>query len=68
MAFLLYQNKQQWAEFWIMIIAPLLAAAVTALRFVATRRGKRKPGLEDWLALGGLVSIVMFALAALLGG
>lgn len=67
MAFLLYENISQWIEFWIMIFAPLLSMLVTAFRFSATSQTKRRHGLEDWLALGGLISLVLFALAALLG-
>ncbi|KAI0379565.1 hypothetical protein F5Y04DRAFT_259372 [Hypomontagnella monticulosa] len=66
MTFRLYENKLQWAEFWIIILALVLAIVFTALRFAATRRGKRSLGLEDWMALAALAFFTMFSASCLL--
>ncbi|KAI1819287.1 hypothetical protein F4861DRAFT_544073 [Xylaria intraflava] len=43
-------------EFWIVIAAGVLVTIIAALRFLATYRRVRVPGLEDWLALAALLA------------
>ncbi|RYP25134.1 hypothetical protein DL765_000015 [Monosporascus sp. GIB2] len=43
-----------------------ITATVTALRFVATRRSARKPGLEDWLAAAATLFFTLTDLAGLM--
>ncbi|KAI0410782.1 hypothetical protein F5X98DRAFT_358895 [Xylaria grammica] len=68
MAFEIWRNSTQLAQFILLITFTPLGIAVTALRFVAIRRTARKPGFEDWMAvlatlffaltnLGGLIAI-----------
>lgn len=67
MAFRIYNNSTQFAQFIVLIIFTPLGIAVTVLRFVATRHGARKPGLEDWMAALATVFFVLVNLAGLLG-
>ncbi|KAK9426029.1 putative integral membrane protein [Seiridium unicorne] len=66
MAFELWKNSAQWAQFLTLIIFTPLGIAVTLLRFVATHRSARKPSLEDWLALTATIFFVLNNLAALM--
>lgn len=67
MGFEIYNNSTQYAEFIVMIIFTPLGVAVTALRFVATRRGARKLGFDDWMAGTATLFFVLFNIAALMG-
>lgn len=67
MTFNIHNNSTQFAEFIVLILFTPLGIAVTVLRFVATRYGARKPGLEDWLAAGATLFFLLFNLASLMG-
>ncbi|KAH9984254.1 hypothetical protein F4779DRAFT_330912 [Xylariaceae sp. FL0662B] len=51
MAFEMWKNSTEMAQFIVLIILTPIGIAVTGLRFVACRHGARKAGLEDWLAV-----------------
>lgn len=65
--FQIYNNHTQFAQFIVLIIFTPLGIAITALRFVATRHGARKFGLEDWMAIAATVFFVLVNLAGLVG-
>lgn len=67
MAFRIYNNSTQFAQFIVLIIFTPLGIAVTVLRFVATRYGARRPGLEDWMAALATVFFILVNLAGLMG-
>lgn len=67
MTFEIYHNSTQFAQFIVLVIFSPLGIAVTALRFVATRHGSRKPGLEDWMAAAATLFFVLVNLAGLMG-
>ncbi|KAK2603435.1 hypothetical protein QQS21_004386 [Conoideocrella luteorostrata] len=50
MAFQLNNSSTQISQFIVLLIFTPLGILVTALRFVATSRSKRKVDIEDWLA------------------
>ncbi|ETS74454.1 hypothetical protein PFICI_14320 [Pestalotiopsis fici W106-1] len=60
-----FQDPEEVVCFFVVIFAPIIVAGLTALRFVATRRAHRSPGLEDYMALLGLVTFVLFCLLSL---
>jgi cytochrome bd-type quinol oxidase subunit 2 len=67
MAFETWKNSTQMAQFVVLVLFTPLGIAVTALRFVATRRSARKPGAEDWLAVIAAVFCTLMNWAALMG-
>jgi hypothetical protein len=67
MAFRIYNNPTQYAQFIVLIIFTPLGIAVTVLRFVATRYGARKPGLEDWMAAIATLFFALTNFAGLMG-
>jgi hypothetical protein len=50
MAFEIWKNSTQLGQFALNIPLTLLGFVIAALRFVATHRAGRRPGLEDWMA------------------
>ncbi|KAF4627058.1 hypothetical protein G7Y89_g11097 [Cudoniella acicularis] len=66
MAFKLWNNHTQLAQFIVLIIFTPIGIAVTVLRFVATYRGARKPSLEDWLAVMATLFFILTNLAGLM--
>lgn len=67
MAFEVWKQDSQLAEFIVLIVFSPIGISVTALRFVATRRGARSPGLEDWLAAVAAFFFLMVNFANLMG-
>lgn len=67
MAFELWRNSVQYAQFIVLVIFSPLGVAVTVLRFVATRRSSRKVAFEDWMALVAAFFSVMTNVAGLVG-
>ncbi|GAP92218.1 putative integral membrane protein [Rosellinia necatrix] len=70
MALRILTDPAQGAYFILLIILVPVGVAATILRFVATKKSGRSPGIEDWLALGALVSYLsntILALIALIG-
>ena len=55
MAFEVFKDSTQGAYFVVLIISAVLSVVAVVLRFLATRRMGRKPGLEDWLAVSAVV-------------
>lgn len=55
MAFRVFHDQGQGAYFVLLIIGALVSVAAIVLRFVATSLSRRKPGLEDWLALAAVL-------------
>lgn len=55
------------AAFFVLVLAIPLSIIATGLRFLATRKAGRKPGLEDWLALVALVAMILCASLQLSG-
>lgn len=51
MAFKVYDAAVDGALFTVLIVFGVFTIVVTTLRFIAARRAKRRPSLEDWLAL-----------------
>lgn len=66
-AFELWKDSTQLAQFIVLVALTPIGIAVTVLRFVATRRGARKPGLEDWLATVAAIFFILVNLAGLMG-
>lgn len=62
MAFEVYKDSVSGALFTVLIVFGVFTIVVTTLRFIAARRAKRRPSLEDWLALSS--EIVFLASAA----
>ncbi|KAI1389071.1 uncharacterized protein F4822DRAFT_404864 [Hypoxylon trugodes] len=58
-------GAQQKAAFATCVITLPICTLATGLRFVATHRSGRKPGLEDWFALAALVTFLPYAVALL---
>ncbi|RYP69622.1 hypothetical protein DL769_005242 [Monosporascus sp. CRB-8-3] len=54
------------SQFVVLIIFTPIGIVVTALRFVATRRSARKPGLEDWLAVAATLFFTLTDLGGLM--
>ena len=55
MTFLVFDDRGQGAYFVLLIVSALVSIVAIVLRFVATSRTRRKPGLEDWLAFAAVV-------------
>ena len=55
MTFRVFDDPQQGAYFVLLIVSVLIAVVAIVLRFIATSLSRRKPGLEDWLALAAVV-------------
>ncbi|KAK7994638.1 hypothetical protein PG991_016226 [Apiospora marii] len=60
----LNRSPRQQAEFIVILVLTPLGIAVTILRFIATSRSPRSPGLEDWMAM----SATLFFLLTNIGG
>lgn len=54
MAFNIFDDSGQGTYLILLIVGTLISIVAIVLRFVATLRSHRKPGLEDWLALSAL--------------
>lgn len=67
MAFQLYNNSTQMAQFVVLLIFTPLSVLVMALRFVASRKGKRKLGMEDWFCVLATIFAVMCNVCSLKG-
>lgn len=67
MPFQIYNNSTQMAQFVVLVIFTPLSVLVTALRFVASRKGKRKLGMEDWFCVLATIFTVMCNVCALMG-
>lgn len=67
MAFELWKNSTQLAQFIVLIVFTPIGFMVASLRLVATHRGARKPGLEDWLAIVATIFFMLVNLAGLMG-
>lgn len=67
MAFEIYEDSTQLAQFVTLIVFTPLGIAVTALRFVAVRRVTRKVGVEDWLAVIATIFFILTNLTGLMG-
>ncbi|KAI0890578.1 uncharacterized protein GGS22DRAFT_151278 [Annulohypoxylon maeteangense] len=59
MAFLVFESSLDGAYFTLVLIFMPLCIVVTGLRFLATKRSGRKPGMEDWFALLALASYLV---------
>lgn len=55
MTFHVFNDPGQGAYFVLLIVSALTSVVAIVLRFVATSRSGRKPGLEDWLAFAAVV-------------
>lgn len=62
MAFEVFKDAVSGALFTVIIVFGVFTIVVTTLRFIAARRAKRRPALEDWLALS--CELVFLASAA----
>lgn len=58
MAFRVFDDQGQGAYFVLLIVSALVSVVAIVLRFVATSLSRRKPGLEDWLALAAVVVLL----------
>jgi hypothetical protein len=58
MALHIFADPVQGAYFVLIIILIPIGVLATVLRFVATQKARRRPGLEDWLALAALISFL----------
>ena len=58
MVFRVFDDSQQGAYFVLLIVSALISVVAIALRFVATSLSRRKPGLDDWLALAAVVVFI----------
>lgn len=67
MAFAIYKNSTQLAQLIVLLIFSPLTILCLVLRFVATRRTKRKLGFEDWMAVLATIFAILNNLFALLG-
>ena len=54
MRFHVFDDPGQGTYFVLLIVSALGSIVAIALRFVATSLSRRKPGLEDWLALAAV--------------
>ncbi|KAJ2974666.1 hypothetical protein NQ176_g5939 [Zarea fungicola] len=66
MAFAIYKNSTQLAQLIVLLIFSPLTILCLVLRFVATRRTKRKLGFEDWMAVLATIFAILNNLFALL--
>ncbi|KAI9164101.1 Endo-1,4-beta-xylanase B [Paramyrothecium foliicola] len=66
MGFAMWRHPTQFAQFIVLIVFTPFGIAVTVLRFVATRRSGRRPGLEDWLAAVAALFFVLCNFGALM--
>lgn len=55
MTFNVFNDPGQGAYFVLLIVSALASVVAVVLRFVATSRSRRKPGLEDWFAFAAVV-------------
>jgi hypothetical protein len=67
MAFEVFKDSTQGTYFVVLIISAVLSVVAVVLRFLATRRMGRKPGLEDWLAVSAVVVFLARVGAVLYG-
>lgn len=67
MAFKIYEDSTQLAQFATLLVFTPLGIVVTALRFVAVRRVTRKAGVEDWLAVIATIFFILTNLSGLMG-
>lgn len=67
MAFEVYKDAVAGALFTVLIVFGLFTIVVTTLRFIAARRTKRQPSLEDWLALSSELVYLAFTVFSLTG-
>ena len=55
MAFHVFHDPGQGSYFVLLIVSAFLSVVAIVLRFLATSLSRRKPGLEDWLALAAVL-------------
>lgn len=67
MTFMLYNNSTQMAQFVVLLIFTPLSVLVTALRFVAWKKGNRKLGMEDGFCVLATIFAVLCNVCALMG-
>jgi hypothetical protein len=67
MGFELWRDSTQLSQLIVLVIFTPIGIAVTALRFVATHRGARKPSLEDWMAVIATLFFMLTNFSALMG-
>ncbi|KAI0179683.1 hypothetical protein GGR52DRAFT_527986 [Hypoxylon sp. FL1284] len=67
MAFLVMQDSLQGTYFVLVLILMPLCVALTALRFLATKRSGRKPNIEDWFALLALLAYLAGSILSEIG-
>jgi hypothetical protein len=67
MAFEIWKNHTQYAQFIVILTLTPLGVAVTVWRFVATYQRARKPGLEDWMAAVAVFLSILVNLGSLVG-
>ncbi|KAJ2987832.1 hypothetical protein NUW58_g4293 [Xylaria curta] len=63
----LWENPLLSAQVVVLLVFTALGTVVTLLRFVATHRAARKPGLEDWLAAVATISAALANISSLKG-
>lgn len=68
LSFEVQNNSPQFAQFAGLIVSTVLGILLTVLRFVAIRRGSRKPSAEDWLAVVATFFSIGTNLSGLMGG
>lgn len=53
-----FHDQGQGTYFVLLILSAIISVAAILLRFVATSLSRRKPGLEDWLALAAVLVLL----------
>ncbi|KAK2613262.1 hypothetical protein N8I77_000185 [Diaporthe amygdali] len=64
MAFNIFENKEQTAVFFLLIVFTPICILVTCLRFRASQLTGRKVAVEDWMALGSLLCFLAWAISS----
>ncbi|KAH8899039.1 hypothetical protein GQ53DRAFT_363370 [Thozetella sp. PMI_491] len=67
MAFNVFHDSTQGSFFVVLIVTGALSIVAVLCRFLATRLSRRRPGLEDWLALAALLVYLLRVGAVLYG-
>ncbi|KAK4194674.1 hypothetical protein QBC40DRAFT_301899 [Triangularia verruculosa] len=67
MAFEVFKDSTAGAYFVILAVTGLLSLIACGLRFLATIRTGRKPGLEDWLAASAVVVYLIRVISVMYG-
>lgn len=67
MALGLFEHSTQGAFFVLLVVLAPISIVTTILRFIATRRSRRKFGLEDWAALMAFLVQIASTITSLYG-